>query len=712
LEAILIVGKKFVVNRKIYVEIAFFLNNNIIVFMKNLKFKIISAQNFMPFGPEGIRLDFSQYQNIILIRGENRDAKQIDPAFNFSDEFKISSNGSGKSSIQEVVSWTLFGRTIKRPEKVKAKSVVHFKVGKDCKTEVLFDDYRVVRTRSEGGNDNKNSLRLWKSDQGIWDKSTELTQGTMAMTQKEIENIIGLSYDSFVNICVFTDDQRNCFLECENKQKREIVENLLSLGEYREWSENAKNLKKEVKSKIDLKSKEYNILLNNKDDAKRRLDLSQKKDQDWKSSKKNEITVIEKSIESKIKELTSTDAGSAIIAYQEAQAKIKEINENLPNLETTKDSLLKNLQAVQNKETEQKNEAQELLKQYNDFSNQAKIKLSERKKKESEILDLQSNNPGTNCEKCRGLIEKENIDLYVSKLKDDIGKINLEINSLMESASEISKSIEDLKQRQEKVKKMLSQLNTKISGVDIEIRSLMSQLTAASKVREPKVENSEALLEQQKNDLESQLEQKKLELAGRSPFQDIIDNDIVEMDKVSVNISEKEKEIKDLEEDLPYFDYWIAGFGEHGIRKWVIEGIIPELNNRINYWLQFLIDNRITLKFDNELNEKIERNPVDGDPYVYDVMSTGQRRRLNLAVSQAFAHIMTISTGSIPSIVFLDEVSTNVDPLGVQGIYNMICELAEDKQVFITTHDPDLLKMLQGSSVINLMHEDGFTKLT
>jgi ABC-type multidrug transport system ATPase subunit len=98
-------------------------------------------------------------------------------------------------------------------------------------------------------------------------------------------------------------------------------------------------------------------------------------------------------------------------------------------------------------------------------------------------------------------------------------------------------------------------------------------------------------------------------------------------------------------------------------------------------------------------------------PYVYHAMSTGQRRRLNLAVSQSFAHVMSMSSGSIPSIVFLDEVSTNVDPLGVQGIYNMICELAEDKQVFVTTHDPDLLRMLQGTDVIKMVHEKGFTKL-
>jgi len=143
----------------------------------------------------------------------------------------------------------------------------------------------------------------------------------------------------------------------------------------------------------------------------------------------------------------------------------------------------------------------------------------------------------------------------------------------------------------------------------------------------------------------------------------------------------------------------------------VIDGIIPALNSRIAYWLQFLIDGRIKLCFNNQLEETIERNPPDGDPFVYYVMSGGERRRLNLSVSQSFAYVMMLNSGVSPSIVFLDEVTTNIDPMGVQGVFNMICELAKEKQVFITTHDHDLLDMLAGYEQINLVKKNGFTKV-
>lgn len=678
--------------------------------MKNLNFKYAAAWNFLPFGPEGIELEFSKYGNIVLVRGENRDAKQRD-SNGSSEEFRISSNGTGKSSLQEIIVYGLYGKTVKRPEKLGVNDVVHNKVGKDCKVEIRWDKYRLVRTRKENGKDNKNSLRLWESVDGIWDKDTEITQGDMRVTQKRIEELVGLSYDAFINMCIFTDDQRACFLECDSAKKKEIVENMLSLGVYREWFENAKLLRKEIKQKIEIKTKEFQLLLSNRDDAERRLALTQKKDVDWKIAKSNEIDLINKSISSKESSLKATDNGAALIAFNDAQEKIKTINEKLPSLELERSEFEKKILVAKDKESQQKIEAQNLKDEFNTYANSTKQKVAERKGKESDIANLKSNVPGTTCDNCKGIILEENISEYIERLQLRINEINVEIQKDSDNAKEISTKASELKARQEKVASIINQINAKISQIDQEMRSLRQQLVQASNVREPKADSQELLVQQQIEELKRQKDEKQAELNGKSPFQDILDNDLQELDKIKKSVDHKEKEVKGFEAELPYYDYWITGFGDNGIRKWVIDGIVPELNNRVNYWLQFLIENKITLKFDNELNEIIERNPVDGDPYVYHAMSTGQRRRLNLSVSQSFAHIMTTSSGSVPSVVFLDEVSTNVDPLGVQGIYNMITELAEDKQVFVTTHDPDLIRMLHGSDVIKLIHEDGYTKL-
>lgn len=677
--------------------------------MKEFKLKYAAAYNFLPFGPAGIELSFENFKNIVLIRGENKDAKPIDPSMP-TDEFKASSNGSGKSSIQELIVYGLYGKTVKRPEKLGVNDVVHNKIGKDCKVEIRWNDYRLIRTRLENGK--TNNLKLWQSEDGQWNEQTEITQGTMADTQKAIEDAIGLSYDSFVNICVFTDDQRSCFLEVDNSKKKEIVENLLSLSEYRVWHDNAKTLKKDNKNKIDLKSSEYKILTSNQAEAERRLELANKNQQNWIEGLKQKIKKLQADIANEENKLQQTDNGNELLRYQQAQDLIKDINSKLPELEKNLDSKNEKLDFANKKLDELKAQAQAILDKSKDSQRNIKAKLDERKKKESDIQELQSHKSGTKCNKCKGVIEEQNIQAYVAQVIKEIEDLNLDIKVLMTAASEIAKDAEVLEVNQSKVKQIIKQLETQINELNKEIKKMRSDLLAATQVKEPKASNDEFLVQQkiemlkkEKIDLENELD------SGTSPFKEIIENDTQNVELAKKDVEQKAVEIKELEAEIPYYDYWISGFGDNGIRKWIIDGIIPELNSRINYWLQFLIDNKITLNFDNNLNEKIERNPPDGNPYVYYAMSTGQRRRLNLAVSQAFAHIMMLSAGAMPSLVFLDEVSTNVDGSGIVGIYNMMQELAEDRMVFITTHDQSLLQMLDGCDTIDLIHENGFTTL-
>jgi ABC-type multidrug transport system ATPase subunit len=87
-------------------------------------------------------------------------------------------------------------------------------------------------------------------------------------------------------------------------------------------------------------------------------------------------------------------------------------------------------------------------------------------------------------------------------------------------------------------------------------------------------------------------------------------------------------------------------------------------------------------------------------------MSGGQRRRLNLTVAAAWAFISALNSGASPSVIFLDEVTMNMDVVGVQGIFRMICELAKEKQVFVIDHNENLLQMLDGCDTINLEMQD------
>lgn len=672
--------------------------------MRNLNFDYVGAWNFLPFGPEGVEINFKNYGNIVLIEGVNRDAKKLE-----DDEEKSNSNGTGKSSIQEIIVYALYGKTIKRPEKINSDDVVHNKIGKDCKTIVEFDKYRICRTRKDQGKKGKNTLRLWESKEKKWNDKTEITQGTMNATQKRIDEIIGLSYESFINICIFTDDQRSCFLECDKATKREIVENLLSLNSYREWFENAKSIKKESKNKIATESKEYEDLLESKKNSLKRLNLAKEKKQQWIEEQEKELNDLKEELLIKSASLESLDSQSELKVYKDAQKRIKEINSILSEIEAKQKEYNKRLILIEEKETRQKEDSNLFLEEFKDFSRDTKYKIEEKNRIVKEIENLEAEEAGSKCTKCKGIIDIKNIEKYISNLEKDLGEKKKEILEDNEKAKVFEQNLKEIKEKQEKLNTLKMQVSKEINSLNSKSKDLRSEFLSLGKIKEPKKEEKEIILQNEIKEIKNNIE--KIKEKNVSPFEEIISNETKDFEKIESKLKKKEKGIKEIEEKIPYYDFWISGFGEQGIRKWIIEGIIPDLNKRINYWLYFLIENSINLSFDNELQEKIERSPPDGDPYIYYAMSTGQRRRLNLAVGHSFAYITELSCDSIPNLIFLDEVTTNVDPSGVAGVFKMIKELSETKQVFVTTHDQDLIRLLENESKLKLIHENGFTKV-
>lgn len=669
--------------------------------MRTLKFNYLGLWNFMPFGSQGLEIYFDKLSKIVFVRGENRDAKPLDEQF--IEEIRLSNNGVGKTTCIDGLVWVIYGKTVKDPAKIRSDDVINNLIKKNCKGVLIVDQYRIERGRKP------NFLRLWESKDHIWDDSTEITQGDMRVTQKKIEEIIGLSYETFINICVFTDQQTACFLECDAATKREIVENLLSLSVYRKRHETTQTKLKALKANVKVFGREYEILLNNKTSAAERIQKTLKNEVDWKNARLSEIKQILEQIKAKSEQLKTTDAGIGLLAYQQAQEEIKELTTKITETEGIYQNRQAKILEIKNKEKEITGESQKLTEQLQEQQRTIKEKQAEIKRKEQRISDLRKNVDGVRCDKCLMVVDIENVDHACNVSFDEITVLKTEIAEEMAKANLLLEDAKKIKAKQVKIQEYLLDGDKKLAEDNANLKNLRNKLVLASQVREPKADSIELLLQQQIEELKERAKAKKIEADGPSPFVDILANDRHEAEQAEQICLAKEKEIKDIEKKLPYYEYWLKAYGDKGIRKWVIDGIIPALNNRITYWLQFLIDNKISLKFDNELNELIERNPVDGDPYVYHAMSAGQRRRLNLAVSQAFAHIMMLSTGTNPSLVFLDEVTTNVDLLGCLGIYNMIQELSRDKQVFVTTHEPELMRLLSNSDKINLVHENGIT---
>jgi DNA repair exonuclease SbcCD ATPase subunit len=324
-------------------------------------------------------------------------------------------------------------------------------------------------------------------------------------------------------------------------------------------------------------------------------------------------------------------------------------------------------------------------------------------------VDIKGKVNNKECPYCFAEISESNFKNIIDKANDVIELKKVELEELKIPWNKIAQESKELEAQVDKVQKGLTNTRKQLDLADRELTGIYAKIAELSKIKEPQADVDERLMQEQIEELKKQLVAKKAEVAGTSPFVKIYEEATAELATKTKEVNDKEGEVKQAEGELPYYDFWVKAFGDNGIRKYVIDGIVPTLNNRIAYWLQFLIDNKIKLSFDNQLQETIDRYPFLGRPYVYHGCSGGQRRRLNLAVAASFAYIQLLRTGCYPSAMFVDEPSMNIDEIGVLGIYRMICELAKERQVFVIDHNQALLQMLDGCNKIHLVMENEVT---
>ena len=453
----------------------------------------------------------------------------------------------------------------------------------------------------------------------------------------------------------------------------------------------------------------YEQLLTELDSRKNRVAQIKVQETEWRKNKAKELLDLINRIKAKKELLASSDQGAALAQYAQAQAKIHALTEALPSYEQVEAKLNKVLLDIHDKldvRRESKATLDLAIQQHRSAVVSAQSKLNTYQTTLADILKKKD----TKCPTCRAMIRVENFQDVIADANIQVEKLDEIIKNEQTQLNELTIESTALQNDIIRLDSVLKQGKTKTSEAANKVIATRKEIAILSAVPLPEKGADERLLEQQITELKEQAIAKKAEAEGVSPYAQIFTSAEEDVNTKRDECKITKTSIATLEDDMLYYD-WLADAFDKEIRSFAISNILPDLNERVAYWLQILMDGKIKLAFDSQLDETIERNPSDGDPFVYHAMSGGERRRINLAVSQAFAHIMMLGSNNSPSLVFLDEVTTNVDPYGVDAIYRLIQELAQHKQVFITTHDQGLLDMLNGANKLELVKKNGFTKI-
>ena len=150
------------------------------------------------------------------------------------------SNGAGKSSLLEAITWVIWGES-----RAASEDDVIQTGAKEVRVDFTFETnqqvYRVIRTRARGST---SSLEFQiETPKGL----RALTAKGLRATQELIIEHIKLDYDTFINSAYLRQGRADEFMLKRPSERKEILAELLKLNQYDELEDRAKELSRQFK---------------------------------------------------------------------------------------------------------------------------------------------------------------------------------------------------------------------------------------------------------------------------------------------------------------------------------------------------------------------------------------------------------------------------------------------------------------------------------
>ena len=149
-------------------------------------------------------------------------------------------NGAGKSSLLEAITWALWGKT-----RTTSDEDVINSTAKEAQVDFRFqcngDTYRVLRGRRRG---QSASLELQVQHQNQFQS---LTAKGVKATQKKINELLKLDYDTFINSSYLRQGRADEFMLRSPTERKKLLAELLKLDQYQDLSEEAKDVSRKLK---------------------------------------------------------------------------------------------------------------------------------------------------------------------------------------------------------------------------------------------------------------------------------------------------------------------------------------------------------------------------------------------------------------------------------------------------------------------------------
>ena len=285
-----------------------------------IKIKELTVKNFMSVGNQTQAVNFGK-EHLTLVLGENLDMGGDDSG---------SRNGTGKTTIVNALSYGLYGNALTN---IKKDNLINKINNKNMLVTLSFEkdgiDYRIERGRKP------NILQFFVNDEAQETDETDDAQGDMRETQKDLDELLGMSHDMFKHI-VALNTYTEPFLSMRANDQRVIIEQLLGITILSEKAEALKELIRATKDEIIQENANIEATKKSNEKIQVSIDSLLTRQSAWNTQRDNDLEKIGRAII----ELENVDidaelsAHASLKVYLERTAKLKSLNKERATLDS------------------------------------------------------------------------------------------------------------------------------------------------------------------------------------------------------------------------------------------------------------------------------------------------------------------------------------------------------------------------------------------
>lgn len=601
----------------------------------NIRFKRIIMNNFLCFQHEELELENLGY---VVVSGINN--YKIDNA---------KSNGSGKSSVFNAISYALTGETLQG----LSNNIENVYGNKDdCWAQLILDvdgqEFSIKRIKTP-----KQDLKIFLdgkdiSGKGIRESNLVLKNYLPDLNSTLLGSIIMLGQGL---PCKFTDGH-------PGKRKEKLEK--LTKSDY---------MIQLIRDKLDKRGSILRTTL--------------REHEDLVVANRSEINVYRKQLKDINNELDALKNYNSL----DISDLIKSSNENIERLKSSIEYWKKDQRQVEADIEKLSKEQIEIIKNYNKL-----VKSSTKEIEDSKMalnVDMQilrkelKNSLGDVCPTC-GQPIPDNMRINVEEKQQQLKEKEANYKELVDKENKIREQLlTDHNKNVDKNKKILDQLN---------------KLKATSKANETKFSN-DLLAEQQNLFKLTNLKESYNKLLTNA---DSINAKILKLEKL-VNTTQK-KIIEDKER--LNINTNLISLTKREFRGVLLENIIKYIDNKVKYYSKEVFGTEL-LSF--TLNDNYIDIIYDGK--YYEALSGGEQQKVDIIIQLALRDLLNTQLGINCNMLVIDEAFDFLDTVGCQKILGLITNLSNIDSVFIISHHINELQISYDTEITVVKNNSGISTI-